>query len=208
MFNEITVVVRIIILFIGGLCTTVWINANFLINIIFARGAFDAAAEAMTTESLRLAIFAAIPISAGLVMGRALISIGEARSVMYTGLGMVLVGCLTLLFGGGTGITQLALLHWLMANLCGTLIQAVLLLRVCSGSKELFVKSVWWIVRFTLALLFAATASQFCLRTYVSGVDIDLLEIVLSSICFGFFYLPLIWIMGLLRGLPVNVKLR
>jgi len=208
MLNEVTVVVRLIILVIGGICTIIWLNASPLINILFVRGAFDVGAQDLTTDSLRIAVFAAIPISAGLVMGRALISIGEARSVMYTGLAMASAGCLTLFSGWWTGKAQLALSHWLVANICGTLIQAILLSKVCNGSNELFIKSVWWILRFATAMVAAATASYFFLRTYFDGVGIVLIEIFLSTACFGVIYLPLIWILGLMRGLPVIIKLK
>ena len=116
LYSEVSVVSRLVFLLIGWLCALTWLNATALIELIYARGAFDAAAVSRTANALQMAVFAAVPISVSMIMGRALISLGAARSVVATGVTIALVGVITLAMAHLLGSPTLALSHWLLAN--------------------------------------------------------------------------------------------
>lgn len=199
-FFEVTVASRLVFLIIGGLCAIAWLNASSLIELILARGAFDSAAIIRTTETLRMAIFSAIPASVSLVMGRALISLGAARSIVATGLATSLAGALTLATAYLLDNSHLALAHWLIANVVNLGIHALLLARICNARSMDFRKALAWVIRWAGALGVAVVAAL-QVRTSPSGIMGMLLDFALTSVTFVVVFTGLALVGGLFRGL-------
>lgn len=205
LYAEISVAVRLTLLVMGWLCALIWLNAAALIELIYARGAFDLAAVALTADALRMTVFAAVPISAGLIMGRALISLGAARNVVVTGLTTALVGSATLAMAYMLDSSALALSHWLLANFAGLIIQALLLTRACGvfpGSHE---RAAWWLARWVAVLVLAGIATQ-TIPTVQHDIAALATDIVMRSLAFSALFLGLAQVTGLFSGLPISWK--
>jgi putative peptidoglycan lipid II flippase len=201
LYAEISMASRFTFLITGWLCAMAWLNATALIELIYARGAFDAAAVVRTADALRLAVFAAVPVSVGLIMGRALISLGAARSVATAGLTTAFVGSTTLAVAHFLGSSTLALSHWLLANLVGLAIQATLLARICGGLHAVFFTAVWWLVRWIGVLALAGIATQM-IPVAQPGLVALVGDIFVRSVAFSVMFAALAWGVGLMFGLP------
>jgi putative peptidoglycan lipid II flippase len=201
LYEDVSVAVRLALLVMGWLCALVWINANALIELVYARGAFDALAVVRTADALRVAVFAAVPISVGLLMGRALIALGAARSVMVVGLATTFVGCAVLVAARLLGNPDLALSHWLVANLAGVVIYILLLARVC-GVQNGHGKTLWWVVRWLVVLLLAGTVNQ-VIPEAKPGHFALVIDVFLRTTVFSALFIILAWFTGMFRGLPL-----
>lgn len=201
LYAEISMASRFTFLITGWLCAMAWLNATALIELIYARGAFDAVAVTRTADALRLAVFAAVPVSVGLIMGRALISLGAARSVVVAGLTTAFVGSATLAVAHLLGSSTLALSHWLLANLVGLAIQAALLARICGGSQGVFFMAVWWLVRWIGVLVLAGIVTQMIPAAQPGFVAL-VGDIFARSAAFSTLFAALAWGVGLMFGLP------
>jgi putative peptidoglycan lipid II flippase len=200
LYSEVSVVSRFVFLAIGWLCALTWLNATTLVELIYARGAFDAAAVSRTANALQMAVFAAVPISVSLIMGRALISLGAARSVVATGVSTALVGVIVLAMAHLLGSSALALSHWLLANLAGLAIQALLLARACGGRGRLG-GDVWWLVRWVAVLLLAGGVVHLIPATQ-PGIVAMVVDMLMRTMVFSILFVALAWVVGLTRGLP------
>lgn len=201
LYEEVSMAVRLTLLIMGLLCALVWINATALIELIYARGAFDAAAVARTADTLRIAVFAAIPIAVSMLMGRALISLGAARSVMAIGIVTAVAGGVVLAMSRLLGSPVLALSHWLLANLVGMAAQALLLARACGGHPGGHGRTMWWLTRWITVLGFAGVATQI-IPEGQHGVWAQAEDIVMRSLAFSILFVVLAWLAGIFRGLP------
>lgn len=201
LYSEVSVVSRFVFLAIGWLCALTWLNATTLIELIYARGAFDAAAVSRTSNALQMAVFAAVPISVSMIMGRALISLGAARSVAVTGITTALVGIVTLAMAHLLGSPALALSHWLLANLAGLAIQALLLARACGGGEGRLGGAAWWLARWGAVLVFAGGVVQSIPATQ-PGIAAMVVDMLTRALVFSILFVALAWVVGLTRGLP------
>ena len=199
LYSEVSVVSRLVFLTIGGLCALTWLNATALIELIYARGAFDAAAVSRTANALQMAVFAAVPISVSMIMGRALISLGAARSVVATGVTIAVVGVITLAMAHLLESPVLALSHWLLANLAGLAIQALLLARACGGGGRLG-GAAWWLARWGAILVLAGGVVQSIPATQ-PGIAAMVVDMLMRAMVFSILFVALAWIVGLTRGL-------
>ena len=201
LYADVSVAVRLALLVMGWLCALVWLNAAALIELVYARGAFDASAVARTADALRIAVFAAVPISVGLLMGRALISLGAARSVMVVGIATTLAGSTVLLAARLLGSPVLALSHWLLANLVGMTVYVLLLARACGVLHDSHARAVWWMLRWVAALLLAGVAAQVIPMTK-SGIAALVVNASVRIVVFSISFFALAWFAGMFRGLP------
>ena len=202
LYAEVSMASRFTFLITGWLCALAWLNATALIELIYAHGAFDAVAVTRTADALRLAVFAAVPVSVGLIMGRALISLGAARSVVATGLTTAFVGSATLAVAHLLGSSTLALSNWLLANLVGLAIQAALLARICGGLQGVFITAVWWLARWIGVLALAGISTQM-IPAAEPGLVAMVGDIFVRSVAFSALFAALAWGAGLMRGLPL-----
>ena len=201
LYADVTVAVRLALLVMGWLCALVWINATALIELVYARGAFDALAVTRTASALRIAVFAAVPISVGLLMGRALISLGAARSVMVVGLATTLAGSGVLMTARFLGSPDLALSHWLLANLVGMATYMLLLARACGVLQSSYGKAVWWMVRWLVILLLAGIVVQ-AIPIAKPGLAALVMDAILRTVAFSTVFFVLTWFTGMFQGLP------
>jgi len=198
---DVSVVSRLIFLGMGWLCALTWLNAEALVKLIFARGAFDAADVARTAHALRIAVFAAVPIAIVLVTGRAMISLGAARGVLATGLTTALGGGGTLALGALLQSPSLAMSHWLVGNLAGLATQATFLMRACRPSRGIPRSFLWWIARWLVVLMAAGVVAQ-VVPSAAHSDYLPLIEnLVLRSAVFTILFASLGWVLGLARGL-------
>jgi len=205
LYADVSVAVRFTLLFMGWLCTLVWLNATPLVELIYARGAFDASAVARTSDALRVAVFAAAPISIGMLMSRALVSLGSARSVMVAGIATTLTGCIVLLSARFLENPTLALSHWLIANLVGMATYALLLSRVCGVRHNAYGRVLWWMGRWSAILLIAGGVSQMIPSTELGGAML-VLGVLEHGTVFTCMFLLLAWLLGMFRDLPAILK--
>jgi len=199
--KEVSLAVRLIMLFAGWLCALVWINSESLIKLIFARGAFDASAVAQTVYSLHVAVFAAVPISAGLLIGRALISLGAARSVMSVGIVTTVTGCIVLIAAQALNNPFLALSHWLLANTVGMVVYILLFSRVCGVHYHVYGKIFWWVLRWAVVLLFSGLLVEL-IPIYKFENYVFILDVILRSAFFSFVFIVFSWAAGVLNDIP------
>lgn len=198
---DVSVVSRFICLITGWLCVLTWINAPGLVELIYARGAFDAVAVARTVDALRIAVFTAVPISVGMIIGRAQVSIGAAREIMLTGLATAFGGSATLAAAGVIESPSLALSHWLLATSFGVVVQTIFFLRACGHVDGLYGRLGWWVLRWLIVLLLTSITtteipvSQFENFALISGI-------ALRSAIASTIFITLAWLLGLMRGIP------
>jgi len=198
---EIFVLSKFMLLIMGCLCAMTCINATALIELVFARGAFDIDTVTRTASALRVAVFAAIPISIGFIIGRALLSLGAVRSVMATGIAMAMSGSITLVFAVVMNNADLAFSHWILANLAGLAVQAVLLVKVCGRAEYMACGQIWWLIRWGGAM---AVASVIAAALPEPGHVYSplIIDIILRSAVFCILFAILCWLFGIMRGLP------
>jgi putative peptidoglycan lipid II flippase len=201
LYMEASVAVRLILLVMGWLCALVWINSTALVNVIYARGAFDAASVARTASALRVAVFAAVPISVGLLMGRALISLGAARSVMAISISTTLAGTAVLVGARLLGSPILALSHWVLANLVGMVAYGLLLARACGVPQVSTGKAVWWMLRWAIVILLPGLIVQL-IPMPMPGLGLLLVDALLRTVVFSTLFLALAWLARMSHGLP------
>lgn len=205
LYVEVSMASRFTLLVTGWLCATAWLNATALIELIYARGAFNEAAVVHTADALRLAVFAAVPISVGLIIGRALISLGAARSVAATGFAMAFAGSTTLTVANLIGNSTLALSHWLLANVVGLVVQAGLFAHVCGGFQRTCISALWWVGRWLVVLTLAGAATQM-IPAAQPGLAFRVGDIFVRSVAFSMLFAVLVWGGGLMRGLPLSPR--
>lgn len=201
LYMDVSVAVRLTFLVMGWLCALVWINATALIELVYARGAFGTTAVAQTADTLRVAVFAAVPISVGLLMGRALISLGAARSVMVVGIATTLAGSVVLVAARLLGSPVLALSHWVVANLVGMVVYVLLLARACGIRQNGHGRAVWWLARWIAILLLAGIVIQ-VIPAGKTGLLALVVDVILRSMVFSTLFFVLAWLSGMFRGLP------
>ena len=201
LYVEVSAAIRLALLVMGCLCAIVWVNATSLIELVYARGAFNATAVAQTADALREAVFAAVPISTGLLTGRALISLGAARSVMVVGLVTTFVGCTVLMAARALGSPILALSHWLVANLIGMVAYVLLLARACGVHENGYGRAVWWMVRWLAALLLSGFIVQ-VIPVAKPGLIALVADAILRTLIFSTLFFILAWLSGMFHGLP------
>lgn len=159
-FSEVMLTTRLMFIALGCLCGLVWINASAIVTLLFARGAFNASDIPRATWALQLAVFASLPISVGFVVGKGLLSIGAARSLMATGLSIALAGTLTLVVASFMENETLALSHWVIANAVGLVVQIALLVRFCAKTENQLLNGLVWFVKWAVALMLALSLAN------------------------------------------------
>jgi putative peptidoglycan lipid II flippase len=140
----------------SGLSAVVWVLAPEVIEILFARGKFDAASVAMTVGTLRATIFASVPIGIYLLAGRALLARQSSKGLTVAGVAIAVSGIAVILIARGLDNRALLIHHWLIGNAVGAVI-AVIWLRSALGESYRD-----WRRRAVLLLLPLAVAAITC----------------------------------------------
>ena len=201
LYVQVLNVSRLTFLVTGLLCSLAWMNAESLIQVLFARGAFDSSDVSSASYVFRITVFTAVPISVNLILGRALISLGSSRSLGATGFTVALTGSSVLVIAHSIGSASLAISHWLFANTAGLAIQALLLVRICGGSLRSISEAFWWLLRWILVLLLAGLATQSIPQAHTGFVPL-VTDVLIRSLVFSALCLALAWPAKVFRGLP------
>lgn len=200
LYVDASIAIRLILLVMGWLSSLVWVNASVLVELVYARGAFDSAAVAKTADSLRLAVFASVPISVSLLMGRALVSLGAARSVMVVGIVTTSMGCMVLILGRELESPTVALSHWFVANCVGMIAYMLFLAKHCRLSLNQYARALWWLFRWGLILAMCS----YLIQSYaINNTDFSdkLIDAIVKIVCYSSIFFVLAWTTGLFRGL-------
>lgn len=199
MFSEVMLTTRLMFLALGCLCGLVWLNASTIVTMLFARGAFGASDIPRAAWALQVAVFASLPISVGFVVGKALLSMGAARSLMATGLTIALAGVSCLLIARIAESETLALGHWVLANTVGLGVQLLLLKRFCSINHEIrLLLGLKWLLKWVGALILGMAAAN--LLVVIQGSNIGAIQtFLLRSSIFILVYGVASWFTKLLH---------
>lgn len=197
-FSEVMLTTRIMFIALGCLCGLVWLNAPAIVTLLFARGAFNASDIPRAAWALQLAVFASLPISVGFVVGKGLLSMGAARSLMATGLSIALAGTFTLLIASFFENETLALSHWVIANAVGLAVQIVLLMRFCSKTANQLRHGLNWLIKWAVALLLAIGLADSIGNAPIGYIEI-LQDAFLRSITFLVVFSIVAWTAQLLQ---------
>lgn len=127
--------------------------ATEIVQLLFARGSFDAASVAHTSQALRATVFAALSISLFTIFSRILFSQGRGRAIAAGGISIAVSGSGVVLLAGWLDSVTLVQWHWAIGNTVGLCIILFLLLRrVAQPAKY---------VRAVLSFLLRACSSVF-----------------------------------------------
>lgn len=126
-----------------------------IVQALFARGSFDAASVAQTSEALRATVFAAIPISLVTIFSKILLSLGRGRAMAIVGAGIALIGIAVVLLASSLGSVALVQWHWVVANTSGLLVMMFLLLRRSTQPRRLVRAAFAWLSRAAVSVLLA-----------------------------------------------------
>jgi len=202
MHQELIITLKAVFLLLGGICASIFILAPSIVAILFKRGSFDQAAVEITTHALKAAVFAAIPISLGAVIGKVLISRGKSKSLMTIGLITALFGMAILCVAKMNHSADLAMSHWVLANTLGTCFGFVFVIPAESICLSGLLKLLLWMIRLVLSCALACTATYIptlIFQNLSEPMPIIYIEVILKAVCFFAVYGVSIIALGLLN---------
>jgi putative peptidoglycan lipid II flippase len=126
-----------------------------IVQLLFARGSFDATSTAQTSQALRAAVFAAIPISLFTIFTRILFSQSRGRAIAAGGVSIALSGSGVVLLAGWLGSVTLVQWHWVIGNTVGLLVVLYVLLRRTSHPAHYVRSAFTWLLRACGVILLA-----------------------------------------------------
>lgn len=200
--QDISLALKAILLGMGIICSIIYCNADTIINLLFVRGAFEAESARLTSQALRATIFTAVPIAGASLLGRALISFGASKNLMYIGLSIATSGFAILSFAQLINSPEIAMSHWAVANLIGFIISTIFFLRILNRPIQKYIQISWWGIRFVIALTIAINLTQYILYMFF-GSTLSIIVSFSSSLTFLVIICPLVWSLGLTKGLEV-----
>lgn len=198
---------KLLFLVLGWVCSLIFIHAEWVVQVVFARGAFDQQAIELTTLCLQMTIFAAIPISINFVLGRAMISARASKNIMFIGFSTAIAGMLVLWAASHLKDARLAMSFWFIANLLGCVLSGVLFFRKTQAGPKTYWGSIFWIMRYLIGLIAMVGLTLEFLAPYIFS-QYSLIDVVLKSMFFTIFYLICAALLGLLNGIPVRPMFR
>ncbi|MFM2074259.1 MAG: Lipid flippase MurJ [Pseudomonadota bacterium] len=126
-----------------------------IVQLVFARGSFEAASVAQTSQALRATVFAAIPISLVTIFGRILLAQGRGGAMAVGGAGIALSGMGLVLLAGWLGSVMLVQWQWAIGNTIGMCVMAFLLLRRLAQPGRHVLAALNWLLRAGVVVLLA-----------------------------------------------------
>ena len=202
-YFETALATKLLLIFLGWVCALIFFHAQWIVETIFARGAFGEEAVALTTICLKMTIFAAIPVSISLVLGRAMIAARASKNIMSIGFTTAFSGMLVLFLADRFREPHLAMSFWLIANLVGCVLSGILFLRQIQSTASTFQATIFWLLRYIAAVLISiAFAHEFLADLSISS-NFQLLDVIFQSTLFTLLYLALMIVTGLFKSLPL-----
>ncbi|MHB8742006.1 MAG: lipid II flippase MurJ [Sulfuricaulis sp.] len=138
---------RFLLLLLGLLCLFFFLEAERVIRLVYARGAFGQESVAQTVTAFRAAIFAAMPIAVTSILVRVLVSLRAANALSWIGGIMAVGGIATLAAARAVHSQELAMFHWLIGNSIGVAVTCWFYSRAYDFRREDVVRSLLWVVR-------------------------------------------------------------
>ena len=199
--RELSLSVKLSVLGLGYFCTFIYIYAEPVVNIVFVRGAFDLESAIRTVEMLRATIFTALPIAVIILIGRVLISLKSAKSIMLVGLVVAISGSCVLKISQYLNSPEIAIHHWLFANSVGFIFSALFFAKLCNLKLDSYITSFWWSARFFICLGTLTVLATILNQIWCLGC-VKFFGLGISAILFGILYLFILWIFRLIP--PLN----
>ena len=199
--RDMSLVLKMILLGMGLICVFVYCNAETVINILFVRGAFDSESAIRTSQALRATIFTAIPITGASILGRALISFGASKKVMLIGISTAISGVLLLYIAKIFNFYDMAIMHWLIANMISFIISGFLFLQFLKRPLNHQLLTLGWILRLMLVIIALIFSNQVLMELVFSN-STGLWVALTSFVFLIFFGIAIAFIFGLFKGLP------
>ena len=181
-------------------CVFIWCYAREIIELVYARGAFDETSVQLTSEALRATIFAAIPISIGSILGRLLVSSFNARVTVLAGLVSTTVGLTVLGLSLVYDSKQLIMTHWIFSNTAGALTAVLFFTRIYRPSSRELISFGKWIFQMLIIIFISIWITS---KFKISYDDSDLLMLLLTQ---GSIYYLAIFLLTI--SLPIGNDLR
>ncbi len=204
LYKEVALAIKISLIALGGVCSFAYLCASPIVSIIFIRGAFNQEAALKTAEMLQATIFTALPIAIITLLGRVLISLKSSKSIMYVGLSIAISGAITLRFAYQVDSINLAIHHWVIANIIGCIVSVLVFGRVIKLRFSDYLSDALWIGRFIMALACVMVLwGLLGASTYVESLGF--FGLILMAIAYGLLYLLIAWGARILPPLKIGI---
>jgi len=154
-----------------------------IVQVLFARGSFDAASVVQTSQALRATVFAAIPISLFTIFTRILFSQGRGRAIAAGGVSIALSGSGVVLLAGWLGSVALVQWHWVIGNTVGLLVVLLMLLRRVDHPAQYICSAFSWLFRSCVVILLALAVTPSA--SSASSIWTNISSLALSLVIFG-----------------------
>lgn len=204
LYKEVTLAIKISLIALGGVCSFAYLCASPIVSIIFVRGAFNQDAAIKTAEMLQATIFTALPVAVITLLGRALISLKSSKAIMLVGLSIAISGVITLRLADQVDSSNLAIHHWVIANIVGCIVSALVFGWVINLRFSDYLSDALWIGRFIMVLACVMVLwGLLGASTYVESVGF--FGLILISIAYGLLYLLIAWAARILPPLKIGI---
>lgn len=131
-----------------------------IVQLLFARGSFDAASVALTSQALRATVFAALSISLFTIFSRILVAQGRGRAIAASSISIALSGSGVVLLAGWLRNVTLLQWHWAIGNTVGLCVIIVLLLRPVAQPAQYVRAALVFLLRASSAVFLALWATS------------------------------------------------
>lgn len=163
-----------------------------IVQLLFARGSFDAVSVAQTSQALRATVFAALPISLFTIFSRILFSQGRGLAIAVGGVSIALSGSVVVLVAGWLGSVTLVQWHWVIGNSVGLFVILVTMLRRISHPVRYIRSATSWLFRACIVVFLALAVTPSFVKSadpwsITSGLMISLVVYGVAAVVLGGF---------------------
>jgi len=123
---------------------------------------------------------------------------------MFVGLSIAISGAITLKLAYQIESINLAIHHWLVANIIGCIVSALVFGRVIKLHFSSYLSDFWWVGRFIIALMLVMFFWG-ALRPSIGVESLGLIGLFLMALAYGFLYLFIAWSARLLPPLKTGI---
>ena len=204
LYKEVALAIKISLIALGGVCSFAYLCASPIVSIIFVRGAFNQEAALRTAEMLQATIFTALPIAIITLVGRVLISLKSSKAIMLVGLSIAISGAITLRLAYQIESINLAIHHWVVANIIGCIVSALVFGRVIKLRFSDYLSDAWWVGRFIISLtMMMVLWGLFGAPLHIESLG--LIGLFIMALAYGFLYLFIAWGARLLPPMKIGI---
>ena len=186
MLNTAVRVVAPLTLILLACCAFAVRFAPEIVQLLFVRGSFDATSAVQTSQALRAAVFAAIPISLFTIFTRILFSQGRGRAIAAGGVSIALSGAGVVLLAGWLDSVALVQWHWAIGNTVGLLVVLFMLLRRTLRPERHVRSAFTWLLRACAVILIALAVTPSVVSASSAWSTVTGLTLSFSIFCASF----------------------